>query len=188
VARSAFLYRGPAKAALRRLKLSGWRAVASALAAAMVSVNVADPDVVTWVPVSSKRRARRGYDQARALAVSVGERLGRPVERLLVRSRDGPPQASRSAAERRTAVVGSFAPSPVLRAGRAPPPARVLLVDDTLTTGATAGECASVLRRAGVGEVGLLTAARAIPGPLPPRCYPGTGSGLGPWLPGDHPR
>jgi len=54
----------------------------------------------------------------------------------------------------------------------------VILVDDVLTTGATAAECARVLRASGAVEVGVVTAARALPGGPPARCY-GAASG---WL------
>jgi ComF family protein len=182
-ARAPFLYRGPARSALHRLKFAGWRTVATALGAAMASANAFPADAVTWVPLASRRRAGRGYDQARALAVAVGAGLSVPVERLLRRARATEPQARRSGDERRRAMAEAFRPA----AGRAPP-ARVLLVDDVLTTGATASECARVLRAAGAREVGLLVAARAVSGPVPARCYSADDSRPSLWLPGERPR
>jgi ComF family protein len=177
VARSPFLYAGPVRAALLRLKFDGWRSVAEALGRAMAAVDAFPADVVTWVPLSAPRRAGRGYDQARALAQVVARASGVRLAALLVRIKDTAPQTARGGLERRRAMRGAFRP-----AGRSPP--RVLLVDDVLTTGATASECARALRQAGAREVGLLTAARATSGSLPARCYTRAGSRLSLWLPG----
>jgi predicted amidophosphoribosyltransferase len=157
--------------------------VAEALASAMATANEHPADAVTWVPLSRARLARRGYDQARALAVATASHLGIPAVPMLARTRDTPAQAMRCGTERRRAMRGAFR-----IAGRGPTPSVVLLVDDVLTTGATAAECARVLRSAGARRVGLLVAARALAGPLPARCYSGADSRLSLWLPGGRPR
>jgi ComF family protein len=189
VARAPFLYEGPVRSALYRLKFSGWRSVAEALGAAMATVAPTAVDTVTWVPLGRKRRATRGYDQARSLALVVGVRLGVPVSPLLRRVTETGPQARRGSFERRMAMRGAFAlAGPSGRATAQPPPKRVLLVDDVLTTGATATECAKVLLAGGAESVSLLTAARAVAGGVPARCYPRTDPRPGLWLPGDVPR
>ncbi len=157
-ARAPFLFEGPVRRAVHRLKFSGWRPVAGALAEAMVSAwgtGWSAPDVITWVPLSRDRLAARGYDQAKALAGAIAPRLGLPAGALLRRVGDPGPQARRGGDARRQAMRGMFAAASTS-------PARVLLVDDVLTTGATASACAEALLQAGAREVCLLTAARAV--------------------------
>jgi ComF family protein len=159
-ARGAFRFDEAARRSIHRLKFAGWRGVADALAAAMVVAD--DPpsvDLITWVPLSRRRLAERGYDQAKVLARAVAARLERPVTGLLRREVNTGSQARRDAATRRVAMRGAFEARPGTRV-----PARVLLVDDVLTTGATAAAAAEVLRRSGARSVHLLVAARAFPG------------------------
>jgi ComF family protein len=163
--RAPFLYEGPVAHAIKAMKFVGTHALAPHLAGAMTEV--VDPraaDVVTWVPLSRRRRARRGFDQAEMLARSLGDRLDLPVARLLVRARDATAQARRSGADRRAALAGAF------RGIRGDVPKRVLLVDDVLTTGSTAATCAEVLRSKGSTHVTLVTAARSLGGRIPARC------------------
>jgi ComF family protein len=183
-ARAAFAFDGPARRAIHRLKFSGWRGVGEALGIAMAAV--ADPptaDVVTWVPLSRRRLAERGYDQARVLAEAVGRRLRCPSARLLRRTAPAGPQARRAGADRRTALLGAFEPSGERALGSIGAE-RVLLVDDVLTTGATAAACADALVVAGAREVRVLVAARA----FDPSAYTRAGSRPGLWLPGGAPR
>ncbi len=180
-ARAPFLYAGPARAAILRLKFSGWRAVADALAAAMLAVaRPSSVDAVTWVPLARRRMADRGYDQSRALAAAIARGLGVPMLPLLRRSVATAPQARRRAAIRRDAMRGAF-----VATGRAP--LSVALIDDVLTTGATASACADALRGSGTRRVHLVTAARAFPGAVP-RAYTRSGPRPGLWLPGESPR
>ena len=107
----------------------------------------------------------------------VARTAGIPLRRLLERTRDTPPQAGQTGPERRLAMRDAFGAT-----GRPPP--RVLLVDDVLTTGATAAGCARALHAAGATHVAVLTAARAASEPLPARCYNRVGSRPSLWLPG----
>ena len=176
---------------MHRLKFSGWRDVAAALADAIAACDPIPPvDVITWVPLARRRLAERGYDQARALAIGLARRSGIPARRLLRRAVSTGPQARRRGRERREAMRGAFVATK-------PAPARVLLVDDVLTTGATAAACAEVLAAAGARRVHLVTAARSFHGPEAgsralrgpgPRAYPHVGPRPGLWLPGEPPR
>jgi ComF family protein len=186
--RAPFLYDGPAKAAIRRLKFSGWRDIAAALAAAVaVCDGLPSVEVVTWVPLARRRLAERGYDQARAIAVALGRELDLPVARSLRRRLSTAPQARRPLAERRTAMQGAF------QAIGTPPP-RVLLVDDVLTTGATLASAAQALLTGGASRVHVAAAARSLPRKnvalrlAAAPAYPRVGSRPGLWLPEDHPR
>jgi predicted amidophosphoribosyltransferase len=142
---------------VHHLKYRGVRGVGRALAAAMATCAPAGADVVTWVPLTRRRKAARGFDQAQVLAVALGRELHLPVRRSLRRVVASGPQAKRDASARRAAMRGTF----VVRAGVELPP-RVLLVDDVLTTGATAAACAEVLLAHGVRDVTLVVAARAL--------------------------
>ncbi|MEX1262438.1 MAG: double zinc ribbon domain-containing protein [Actinomycetota bacterium] len=181
-ARAPFAFEGPARQAVHHLKYRGVRGVGRALGAAMATTAHPRADVVTWVPLTRRRKAERGFDQAKVLAVEVGRHAGVPVRCLLRRVRSTGPQAKRDAAERREAMRGSF----VVR-DRAQVPQNVLLVDDVLTTGATAAACAEALLGAGASQVMLVVAARALLH-AGRRAYTRPGPRPGLWLPGDHPR
>jgi ComF family protein len=158
-----------------RLKFSGLSQVAQAFAPSMVEGLARAPPprptgesegfVLTWVPLGERRRRERGYDQAEALARAVRALTGWPLRPLLHRAVETAPQARRPGPERRRALRGAFAAVGEVE------PVPVVLVDDVLTSGATAAECATVLLRAGAREVGVLTAARSLGGVLPARCY-----------------
>ena len=114
-------------------------------------------DLVTWVPLSRRRRRRRGYDQAILLAESVSCQLSLPLCPTLEKVRHTPAQ-SRSADARTRKSTGLDAyqvlPNTDL-VGR-----RILLCDDVVTTGSTLEECARMLRMAGAEEVYAVTLAR----------------------------
>lgn len=115
-------------------------------------------DCLTWIPVSPLRRLRRGYDQVELLARAVGRELGMSPVRLIRKVRHNRSQSSiRGAAERRANVLGVYREiSREQIAGK-----RILLLDDILTTGATAGEAGRVLLTAGAKEVHCAVVAAA---------------------------
>jgi len=149
-------YRGPARTFVLDLKLRGDRSAAAPLARAMIREVAATglmAEVVTWVPGRAHENRRRGLDHAGILAAHVGRGLGLPVRPLLRRTGERPDQASLGAAERWANLHGAFA------AADCPP--RVALVDDLVTTGATAAACARALRVAGATRIEVLAACSA---------------------------
>ena len=117
-----------------------------------------EAELVTWAPLSRKRRRKRGFDQGELLARTVGECLALPVLPLLEKSRHTVPQSSLpDGAARRANALGAYSLLPGGRIeGR-----RVLLVDDVVTSGATLSECARLLCQGGAKQVLCLTLAQA---------------------------
>ncbi|NJD19242.1 MAG: ComF family protein [Gemmatimonadetes bacterium] len=165
-ARHAHLLAPPADTLVHALKYEGWRELAPLMGRAMASLQLPPVPsgrkrVVVPVPTTPGRIRRRGYNQAFLLAASVAERLGLELSEGLARTRGGATQVALHPSQRRANVMGAFQAReealPVLRG------VHVLLVDDVLTTGATAFAASAELARVGVSEVTLLTYARALP-------------------------
>ena len=147
-------YEGIARDAILRYKFSGGLAAADGFARLMAeSAAEAFPDgfdTVTWVPVSRKRRRKRGFDQSELLAKNMARLWETKAVRLLEKTSDNPAQSAlASAAERRGNVLGRYEAADRERIRGA----RIQLVDDILTTGATLGECVRVLKAAGAESV-----------------------------------
>lgn len=120
---------------------------------------VAQADIAVPVPLHWTRLFARRYNQAALLAHALHAAGGPPVGAdWLVRRRRTPSQGKRNAAARERNVRAAFA----VRPGREIRGKRILLIDDVFTTGATVGECARVLSRAGAAAVDVLTLARTV--------------------------
>lgn len=114
-------------------------------------------EVLVPVPSHWRRRLWRGFDPAAVLARELSRRMAIPAEEVMRRNRHTPPQAGLTRRQRRDNIRGCFeVPRPKAVRGR-----RVLLIDDVLTTGATANAASAALRRAGAAHVGVFTLARA---------------------------
>ena len=146
-------YDGVVRSALLRYKFRGRRGAARGFGALLAQCAAEELsgefDCVTWVPVSRRRERERGFDQAYLLSREAARLWEAKPLRLLQKRRDNPPQSGMSAAERRANVLGAYeAAEPDALRG-----ARVLLVDDVVTTGATLAECARTLALAGAKSV-----------------------------------
>jgi ComF family protein len=148
-------------ALLRRHKYGLDQALGRALAEyldAAPAIESGAYDVVIPVPLHRARLRWRGFNQAALLGAALAHRLACPLDvATLARVRSTQPQTARDRADRARNVHLAFeVRRPARVAGR-----RVLLVDDVMTTGATADECARVLREAGARRIDVFTLARA---------------------------
>jgi ComF family protein len=153
---AALAYEFPADALVQALKFRGELALAPLLGALLIErLGEETIDYVLPVPLSVARLRSRGYNQA----AEIARRLGKPGLELALcqRTRDGPPQMELPFAERQRNVRGAF------RCARAIPGARVAVVDDVMTTGATLDEIARTLKAAGAARVVNWVVARTPP-------------------------
>ncbi|MCR4419455.1 MAG: ComF family protein [Clostridia bacterium] len=161
-ARAAGVYEGHLRQALQQLKYYRRRRLAAPLGRLLLlALEEAPPpidfDLVVPVPLSPRRLAERSFNQSALLARELARARSLPLAEPLVRTRETPPQVGLSRANRMVNLAGAFAvPDPQAVAG-----ASILLVDDTLTTGATVRECSRVLLAAGARTVCVVTVATA---------------------------
>ncbi|RRH72507.1 ComF family protein [Falsigemmobacter faecalis] len=167
--RAAFLYEGAARQLVLQLKHGDRPDLARALAArlhhALRPLIPRGPMLIVPVPLHRLRFLRRRYNQSALLARALSQRLDWPwCPDLLLRSRATQLQDGLSRSGRRDNLQGAFTlnPARVKEISRAPE-AKILLIDDVMTTGATLAEATKGLRNGGAGEVFTLTLARVAP-------------------------
>ncbi len=165
-ARYAYVLEPPASDLVHALKYEGWRELADEMGSALASVELptgivgTDPLLVP-VPTTRRRARKRGYNQAELLARSVARRTGWRCVDALKRTHGGSTQVALHPSQRKANVSNVFAAQGGTASGVRD--ARVVLVDDVLTTGSTAGAAATALVRMGARSVTLIAFARALP-------------------------
>ena len=160
---AAVEYAHPWDALITHFKFHGALDLAPALARRLLDAfersEVAAPTLLLPLPLSNARLRERGHNQAWELARRIGRALRCPADaRLLLRVKDTPHQLALPPEQRASNVRGAFAVEPRRLAevrGR-----RVTLVDDVMTTGATAAEASRTLLQAGASEVNVWVVAR----------------------------
>jgi len=165
LARAFFPYGSPIAPIIRTFKFHNEFFLGPMVAERVVKLGwmppeIQDVDAIVPVPLHPRRRRERGYDQALLLAAAFARSVNLPlIADALKRTRYTSQQARLTVSRRRENVRGAFAAN----AKRNLCGLRLLLVDDVMTTGATAGECAKVLKKAGAAKVSVLTLARTTP-------------------------
>lgn len=159
---SIFVYEGDVRHSLHRFKFNGRKEYAPVYARLLCGIVeeidwAESMDIVTYVPTNRKNERRRGYNHAALLAECVAGRLKLPFVPTMEKVRETKGMYGLKPHERRANILGAIKVFCEVEqiCGKT-----VLLIDDIFTTGATAGECARVLRMAGAAKVFVLTVAK----------------------------
>lgn len=156
-ARSVFTYEGEAARLVIRFKRGAkylYRTLCEQ-ALPLLEREFSEAEAITFVPMTKKAQRKRGYNQSELLAKELARRSGKPFLECAVKKAETQSQKLLGRRERAHNLEGCFrAENRKAWEGK-----KLLIVDDTMTTGATVGELASVLKRAGAHSVFVLTIA-----------------------------
>lgn len=152
---AACRYTHPLAGLIQAYKYGGRLAAGPALASLLAGRMAGKPDLIVPVPLTAQRLRERGFNQALEIARALGRRWQVPVAaELCAKTRDTVPQTRLPWKQRRKNIRGAF----VVMGN--PAGLHVAVVDDVLTTGATLGELARNLKRAGAATVTAYVIAR----------------------------
>ena len=156
-ARSLFVYEGDAIRLVRFFK-SGRKYLFRTFVEGMLPIvekEFAEADCVTYVPMTKKAQKKRGYNQSRLLAEGLARATGKPLLDVAEKKRETADQRELTRAEREENMQNVFSVTDKAQVKDK----KILIADDTLTTGATASALAEALKKAGAAAVYLITAA-----------------------------
>jgi ComF family protein len=156
------MYEGSLRSLIHLYKYAGMKPLARLLAGYLDrAISLEERfDAVVPVPLHWRKKWHRGFNQAELLARHVAKKRGIPLFNALRRRRATATQAGLASAGRRPNVEGAFAVKRGARIHSRLAGGKILLIDDVMTTGATASACAAALKRGGAKSVSLLTLAR----------------------------
>lgn len=152
------IYDGALRKAVHLLKFSGIKRLARPIASLLSELAIPEADGIVPVPLHARRLKEREFNQTALIGKHMSRYSGIPLlPDVLRKVKETPAQVNVTGKERLKNVKNTFS------AGRAVAGLRLLLVDDVITTGATAHECARVLIKAGAERVTVMAIARSIP-------------------------
>ena len=158
---SAFYYENLVRESLHRYKfshLSAYSGIYSQFISKCIGENGLSCDIITWVPISSKRKRSRGYDQSELIARELADMYGFTPQKLLKKIVNNKAQSRIGSPEnRKNNVQGVYK----LNTSADLTGKTIIIIDDIVTTGSTLSECCRVLKEKGDCEIICLTVARS---------------------------
>jgi ComF family protein len=150
------LYEGILKEAISQFKFHGLRRLSQPLGLLLSGLEISKADAIVPVPMTARGLRQRGFNQSLLVASALSKKMGIPLYLdSLFKIKETPPQVGLSAAERRSNLTGAFTAKGDLKN------ICILLIDDVVTTGATAAACSKALLKAGAKEITVAAIARA---------------------------
>jgi len=163
-ASSAYLYEGVLKELILQFKYKGKLALSNDLSGLMSDFLYDNPDIledvsiITFVPISTSRMMRRGFNQSKILAKHLSDSYGIPMVKCIEKTASTKNQNELARLDRLSNLKGAFR----VKSGTNLNGLTILIVDDVMTTGATLNECAIALKKHGAANVRCLTLARGL--------------------------
>jgi len=158
-AKSYGLYEGGLEVAIKEMKYHGVKRLSLSLSELLLQLPMPSVDAIIPVPLHGRRLRERGFNQSALIAKGISKRLHRPLLiNTLIRTRYTVPQVTLTAREREKNIKGAFS----INNSEDIQGKDIMLIDDVLTTGATVRECSKMLKKAGAGDIYVITLARSV--------------------------